>query len=261
VGLSPIYAAALPVLQGIEIQKNSASFFQNNARPGGVLTAPGAVSDETVAQLKATWEANYSGNNAGRVAVIADGLRYESFDVQSAESNQVVQQLEWSARVVASVFHVPYYMISGDMPASENVEALQTQFFTQCLQSLIEQIELCLSEGLGLSASLSVEFDLDGLLRLDQLAQMEWLDKASGKLTVNEMRKILNRKPLDGGDSVFLQQQNYSLAALAKRDALDNPFGNSAATKDNDALSSEAVDKYFKTIDKLGKIKDAVRRK
>ncbi|OEO30901.1 phage portal protein [Devosia insulae DS-56] len=257
VGLSPIYAAALPVLQGIEIQKSSAAFFQNNARPGGVLTAPGAVSDETVEQLKTVWEANYTGLNAGKVAVLADGLTYKSFDVQSAANNQVVEQLEWSARVVASVFHVPYYMISGEMPSSENVEALQTQFYTQCLQSLIEQIELCLSEGLGVSGSLAVEFDLDGLLRLDQLAQMEWLDKASGKLTVNEMRKILNRKPLTGGDSVFLQQQNYSLEALAKRDASPNPFGNGGATNDNGTLKAGEVNNHFNTLNKLRNLENA----
>ncbi|MFK4809694.1 phage portal protein [Devosia sp. ZW T5_3] len=258
VGLSPIYAAALPVLQGIEIQKNSAAFFQNNARPGGVLEAQGAISDSTAEQLRKYWSDNYTGNNAGRVAVLADGLTYKSFDVQTAESNQVVQQLEWSARVVASVFHVPYYMISGDMPASENVEALQTQFFTQCLQSIIEQIELCLTEGLGLGPNLAVEFDLDGLLRLDQLAQMEWLDKASGKLTVNEMRKILNRKPLTGGNTVFIQQQNFSLEALAKRDAQDDPFGNGAATEKPEAPDETDVNKYFNLLNRLRNLEDAI---
>jgi hypothetical protein len=30
--------------------------------------------------------------------------------------------------------------------------------------------------------------------------------------------------PVDGGDSPMIQQQNFSLAALAKRDAKDDPF-------------------------------------
>lgn len=253
IGISPIYAAALPVLSGIEIQKNSASFFQNNARPGGVLTAPGAVSDETVEHLRAYWESNYAGNNAGKIAILADGLTYQSFDVQNAANNQVVEQLDWSARVVASVFRVPYYMISGDMPASENVEALQTQFYTQCLQSIVEQIELCLTEGLGVSTNLAVEFDLDCLFRLDQLAQMEWLDKASGKLTVNEMRKVLNRKPLKGGDSVFLQQQDFSLEDLARRSAMPNPF-------DPSEVAPEIAEDYKRILASLRKTTELVRK-
>jgi phage portal protein BeeE len=34
----------------------------------------------------------------------------------------------------------------------------------------------------------------------------------------NEGRKRLNLKPLTGGDTVYLQQQNYSLEALDERD-------------------------------------------
>jgi hypothetical protein len=31
--------------------------------------------------------------------------------------------------------------------------------------------------------------------------------------------------PVKGGESPMIQQQNYSLAAVAKRDAQDDPFG------------------------------------
>mgnify|MGYP004721558517 FL=1 len=31
--------------------------------------------------------------------------------------------------------------------------------------------------------------------------------------------------PVEGGDTPYLQQQNFALAALAKRDGSDNPFG------------------------------------
>jgi len=35
-----------------------------------ILSAPGAISDETAARLKTHWDANYTGNNAGKVAVV-----------------------------------------------------------------------------------------------------------------------------------------------------------------------------------------------
>jgi phage portal protein BeeE len=72
---------------------------------------------------------------------------------------------------------------------------------------------------------LGVELDLDGLLRMDADSQVETLSKAVGGsvLTVNEARKKLDQKPVDGGDSIWMQQQNYSLDALAERDRND-PF-------------------------------------
>ena len=45
-----------------------------------------------------------------------------------------------------------------------------------------------------------------------------------GWMSPNEARAGENMKPVDGGDSPYLQQQNYSLAALAKRDAKVDPF-------------------------------------
>jgi phage portal protein BeeE len=49
-----------------------------------------------------------------------------------------------------------------------------------------------------------------------------------GLLKPDEGRRRLNLSPVDGGDAVYLQQQNYSLAALAKRDAQADPFGTAA---------------------------------
>lgn len=55
VGLSPIFAGGLAAMQGLAIQNNATLFFQNGSQPGGILTAPGAIGDETAARLKAHW--------------------------------------------------------------------------------------------------------------------------------------------------------------------------------------------------------------
>ncbi|MNF05849.1 hypothetical protein D3C80_2056750 [compost metagenome] len=56
---------------------------------------------------------------------------------------------------------------------------------------------------------------------------MDVLDKSKGIMSPNEQRKKLDLKPVAGGNSPMLQQQNYSLEALAKRDAQADPFGTS----------------------------------
>jgi phage portal protein BeeE len=50
-----------------------------------------------------------------------------------------------------------------------------------------------------------------------------------GIYTANEARKRLNLKPVEGGDQVLSQQQNFSLEALAKRDQKPDPFASAPA--------------------------------
>lgn len=233
IGTSPIFAAGVAATQGINIQNNSATFFGNASRPSGVLTAPGSISDETAERLKTAWETKFTGQNSGKVAVLGDGLTYEKMTM-TAEESQLIDQLKWTAEVVCSVFHVPPYKIGvGTMPTYNNIQSLNVEYYSQCLQSLIEAAELCMDEGLGIGAGVTVdgsktygtEFDVDNLLRMDSVTQMEMLDKGKNYLTPDEGRRKIDLKPTPGGNVVYRQQQDYSLAALAKRDAQEDPFG------------------------------------
>lgn len=230
VGVSPIVACAASASQGIRIQSNSSKFFENMSRPSGMLTAPGAISEVTAQRLKTEWEANYAGLNIGRMAVLGDGLKYEAMTIP-AESAQLMQQLSWTVEDVGRAFAVPLYKIgAGQMPTAGNVEALESQYYSGCLQIYIEALELCLTEGLEMPDNMHVEMNLDGLLRMDTGTQIDALTKAVGGtiMTPNEARLARNLPPIEGGDSVYLQQQNYSLSALARRDAQEDPFGTAA---------------------------------
>lgn len=220
VGISPLYACALAARQGLAIQNNSASFFENGAQPGGVLTAPGAISKETAERLKKEWEERFSGANRGRLAVLGDGLKYDSITMNAVDA-QLIEQLKMTAEVVCSVFHVPGYMVGvGAAPTYNNVEALAQNYYSQCLQSLIEALEQNLDRGFALPSDLRTEADLDGLLRMDTATLVKSLADGvgGGIVSPNEARRRLNLPPVVGGDTPYMQQQNYSLAALAARD-------------------------------------------
>ncbi len=242
IGLSPIFAGGLAAMHGLAIQNDSTLFFQNGAQPGGVLTAPGSIGDDTAKRLKEYWDANFSGKNSGKVAVLGDGLKYEAMRAKSTDS-QMIEQLKWSGEVVCSTYHVPPYKIGlGAMPTNNNVQALNVEYYSQCLQVLLEAIELCLDEGLGTGENLGTEFDTDNLLRMDSVTQMEVLDKSKGIMSPNEQRRKLELKPKKGGDSPMLQQQNFSLEALAKRDAQADPFGTAPAPTPAPAAEEPAND-------------------
>ena len=236
-GVSPLTACGLAASHGLTIQENSARFFNNDSTPGGILTAPGAIDEPTARRIKEVWEANMTGENRKRIAVMGDGMTYTQMTV-SASDAQMMEQLKWDERNVCTAFHVPPYMIGiGDMPTYTNIEALNQQYYTQCLQTHIESIELCLDEGLGLTEHkdhvYGTEFDLDDLLRMDTATKVKTaIEGLKGLFTTNEARKKFDLKPVKGGDAVLAQQQNFSLEAIAKRDAKDDPF----AKADNAAV-------------------------
>jgi HK97 family phage portal protein len=226
VGISPLYASALAATHGTNIQNAGSALAANGVRPGGILTAPGRIDPESAARVKDVWQSEYAGSaGASKIAVLGDGMKYEPMVMTSREA-ELIEQLKYTAEVVCSTYHVPPYKIGiGQQPTYNNVQALNVEYYSQCLQVLIESIEVCLDEGLNTGEDLGTEFDTDNLLRMDSVTQMEMLEKGRNYFTPDEGRERLSLPKTEGGDVVYRQQQDFSLAALAKRDATDDPFG------------------------------------
>lgn len=224
VGVSPLYAAGLAATQGVKIQTNSTNLFTNGARPSGILTAPGSISADQANRLKAAWDTNFSGDNVGRVAVVSDGLKFEPMSI-TAEDSQLIEQLKWTVEAVCACFNVPPYIIGFGAPPTSEVGKLMALYHSSCLQRHFESAEVLLDEGLELPKPYGTEFDIENLMRMDTAALYETVGKgiAATLLTPNEGRKKIAMTPLEGGDTVYMQQQNFSLAALAQRDRND-PF-------------------------------------
>lgn len=218
VGVSPLYASTQSATVGLNILDQSEGFFKNKSAPGGVLTAPNRINEETAARLKAHWENNYSGQNSGKVAVLGDGLKFEQMTMSAVDA-ALVDQLKLSVQDIARAFRYPLTKLqTGSTPISSNIQTEHNYYYADCLQPIIESMELCLDEGLGLSSSQMVELDLDGLTRMDVESTYKAIGEGikGGFLAPNEGRKKLNLPPVEGGDMPFLQQQNYSLEDLAK---------------------------------------------
>jgi len=227
-GTPPVFASGLASMLGLNAQKASALLFENSSMPGGILTAPAEVSDQVAQSIKQKWEANFSKINLGRVAILDNGMKYEKIAMTNVEG-QMVESLKWSAEVVCSVYHVPPYKVGvGALPSYNNVQALNVEYYSQALQSHIEEAEELLDHALGIGWGIGIgtEFDTDTLLRMDSTTQIAAIRDAigAGVMAPNEGRARLDLKPVAGGASPYLQEQNYSLAALAKRDAQEDPW-------------------------------------
>ena len=244
VGVSPLYAAAQAACQSLKMQNDSSTFFENGSMPSGILSAPGAISDETAARLKAHWDSAYSGVNRGKVAVVGDNMQFSQMKM-SATDSQLIEQFKLTAEMICTAFHVPPFKVGiGAMPAgTSKIADLNQIYYSDCLQSLIEEYEACMDEGLALPSDYGVELDLDGLLRMDMGTLVETLGAAvgAGIMAPNEARYKLSMSPVEGGESCYLQQQNFSLASLSRRDNSEDPFGTSqpASAESTPAATTE----------------------
>jgi HK97 family phage portal protein len=236
-GVSPIFAAGFPAMQGLNIRSASDKFFSNGSQPGGVLTAPGAITPATAQRLADYWNKNFSGDNTGKIAVLGDGLKYEPL-AMSADAAKLVDQLHMSDEDVAKCYHMPRHKVGvGPDPTHANITALQQQYYTDCLQKHVVKLQTKLTSGLGCDAvvgrTLAVEFDLDDLELMDQAGRIEAGVKAiTGGMSPNEARaRFYDLGPVDGGDQPYLQRQNWPLNLLGTDSAaaVANANANAAA--------------------------------
>lgn len=221
IGVSPIFAAGYPALLARYISNNAQRLFSNGSFPGGVITAPGNISLETVQRLKEAFETNYSGDNFGKIAILGDNLAYHPLGMSSAVDSQLIEILKWSDEQIAKCFHMPLFKVGGPLPPYSSVEAVNQLYFSDCLQVHIRAFEAVYKLGLELPSEYAVSLNIDDLNRMDSATTMEIAAKGvqGSVLTIDEARRRFDLKPIKGGDTVYMQIQDHSIAVLAERDA------------------------------------------
>lgn len=213
IGIPPLAAAHWPALKNMKIMRSATEFFANNAQPGGLLTAPAGMSDDDAKDVKAYWETEFSGGKSGKVAIIGADMKFTPFAMKSIDS-QMIEQMRYSDEQICQPFGVPPFMVGiGSFPSGMGVDGLYLIYYNGALQAPIQHMEELLDDGLKISRPLGVELDLEPLLRMDEGKRAEVASKlvGGGIETPNEGRTRFNRSPLEGGDTVYMQQQDYPL--------------------------------------------------
>lgn len=219
VGTSPIFACGAAANMGLQIETNSAAFFGNGSNPSGILATPSPITREQSAELSDLWNARFGRDKAGGVAVLGNGMTFTAMRMTAVDS-QMIEHLKWTAENVCTAFHVPSWKVGvGQQPAYTKPEMANHTYYSDCLQSHIEQMELCLDEAFGFLTSktedrwLGVELDLDGLLRMDKSSQVTSLVEGirGGLYTPNDARRKVDEKPVPGGATIWLQKQDIPI--------------------------------------------------
>jgi HK97 family phage portal protein len=211
VGYSPIQLAAKESIgRGLAIQRYGSMFFRNGARPGGVLTFPGELSQEAIERLREGWQAKYGGlENAQRVAVLEAGMTYQEVGIPPGDAAYIEDQ-KMSALDVARVFKVPPHMIGDlDRATFANIEHQSLEFVMHSLRPWLVRWEQALEQRLMTAAErerMFVKFNVDGLLRGDTLSRYQAyaIGRQNGFMSANDIRELEDWNPVEGGDEYLV---------------------------------------------------------
>lgn len=261
IGLSPIVASNRAAITGLNIQNNAKDFFGNMSRPSGILVTPKSITAEDATEIKTNWDKRYSKGGLGGTAILGDGITYEALSVPASDS-QMIEHLKLSGEIVCSTFNVPSFKVGiGAIPVGSKIADLNEIYYSDCLQHYIEAIENLLNSHLDLPSNVFIEFNTKILLRMDEKSKVESLkiSVSSGIKSPNEARKELGLAPTDGGESPLMQQQNYSLSALAKRDAKEDPFSIATAAPTDSSKTESATNAPVTDSKSLNSPSDALK--
>lgn len=253
VGVTPLTGCYYAVNQGINIQQNSTSFFKNMSRPSGILTTPNKLGDATAARLKESFGSRNSTENAGKVPVLDNGLTWESMTLSAADS-QMIEQYNMSVSDIAMVYRVPLYML-GDLTKTTytNVEQMQKGFQAGSLGFYTEHIEAALDGFFRLPANQFIEFDLDhATIRTEFKNRMEGFSRAitGGVMKINEARRKEGLSPVEGGDEIYLQRQNWPLDLLGADGVQDLKEVTTEGNPPTDPVEPDDDEKAFEDLEK-----------
>lgn len=196
----------------------AARFFGNGSTTTGIIEYPGNLTEEQARDLVDGFEAGHKGlRRAHRPGVLSGGARFQKTGVDP-ESAQMLGSRQMSVEEIARIFGVPPHMIGLTTPGAmsyASVEQNAIQFVTHTLRPLVTKIESALSRLLPGEAF--VRFNMDGLLRGDSISRAQYHSTAlqAGWETVNDVRRIEDLPPVDGGDQIRVPLANIEVNAAS----------------------------------------------
>ena len=216
VGYSPIAMAKNAVGIALATEEYGATFFQNGARPAGVLEHPGVLKDPS--KLRESWQSIYGGTkNVGRIAVLEEGVKYQQIAIPPEEA-QFLETRKFQIDEIARLYRVPPHMV-GDLEKSSfsNIEQQSLEFVKYTLNPWVVRWEQSLQKALLSNRERKdyfIRFNVDGLLRGDYKSRMEGyaIGRQNGWLSANDIRSLEDMNPInaDEGGDLYLINGNMT---------------------------------------------------
>lgn len=245
VGYSPITLAREAFGLAMTAEDYGAYFFANAARPSGVLTHPQNLKEEAQKRLKTSWTNAFTGDGTAGVAVLEEGMKWESISV-SNEDAQFLQLRQYQTTEIARIFRVPPHMIADLSRATfSNIEEQSIEFVTYTLRPWLVRWEQSINTQLFNrldTGKYFAEHKIEGLLRgnINSRYSAYSIARNWGWINVNEIRELENMNPVKDGDIYLVPSNMQKVEDLDKPKSEPKPFGAGGFTgQENDGNQDE----------------------
>ena len=191
-------------------------YFSNGANAGGIIEFPGNLTQEQARDVVESFEAGHKGlRKSHKPGVLSGGAKFTKVG-SDAEQAQMLESRQFAVEEIARVFRVPPSMIGLNTPGAmsyASVEHNAIQFVRYSLTPMIAAIEEAHNRLLPTEAFLRV--NIDGLLRGDSTTQAQVFSTAmqAGYMSVNDVRTIMDMRPVEGGELPRVPLANISVSA------------------------------------------------
>ncbi|MFK0338722.1 phage portal protein [Agrobacterium deltaense] len=205
------------------VDKSASSTFKNGMRPSGVLTFEKWLTPEQRKLAEEKLASKFqTAADTGKPMILEGGTKWEQLTL-APEDAQMLESRSFSVEEVCRFFGVPPFMIGHTEKTTSwgsgiEQQTLGFQKFTlrRRLKRIEQAIEKQLLTAADRAAGVSVEFNLEGLLRADSAGRARFYQQMTqiGAMTINEVRDLENLPPVDGGDIPRMQMQNKPISEI-----------------------------------------------
>lgn len=188
--------------------------YRNGASLSGVLSMPDRLTEAAAKRLSASFDEHKGAGNAGKVAVLEEGLKWTAISVSPIDA-QMLESRRFSVEQIARLFRVPPPVL-GDLShgSYSNVTELGRWFYQHTIMPWLTKWERTIERSLFSEEGRrthEVEFDADALVRGDMLARFQAyrIGREIGLYSANDLRRFesLNPRSDDAADA-FLSPLN-----------------------------------------------------
>lgn len=219
-GASTLSVCRATFSSALSVETASRSMFRNGVRPSGILSIDKALSGDQRKIAEAALQEKFAGAmNEGRPMLLDNGMKWEQLSI-NPEDAQMLETRRFSVEEICRVFGVPPHMVGHTENSTSWGTGLEQQtlgFQKFTLRRRLKRIEQALEKQLlstaDRAAGVTIEFNLEGLLRADSVARANFYKEMTGigVMTINEVRALENMPPVEGGDVPRMQMQNVPI--------------------------------------------------
>ena len=218
-GLSPLTIGRNVFGLALAANNTAGDMFNNGLKPSGLLKFKQWLTGEQRQIARDEIAGKIGVGNSGKPLILEGDTDWQQITL-TPEDAQMLQSRAFSVEEICRMFGVPPHMVGHTEKTTSWGSGLEQQtlaFLQFTLRERLKRIEQAINKQLltreERANGIYVSFNLESLLRADSQGRAKFYQVMTliGAMTINEVRRLENLPPVEGGDIPRIQMQNVPI--------------------------------------------------